>query len=260
MDEDGEGGSGVLPKDSLSNTDSRSESWLVRFGGGGRGLLRSVWEMLMSLLDIERMDAAEGESTNGGVCMVGVDDPKEDGSSLSSNLIILPCRELGGGGGRRPEDGAASMLGFLLSSSGSNISCDVRGDSGCGPWIASNIEVRDREDVSVPLLPSAKGYTPCACVPYCVTGVASSEFPVNNSRLKASTSIDALPGLIRLGLDTGGLSRSERSIVSKVFENGFAGALLCLPRASSSSTSDITPSKGSLSLVTGGSRCRANTE
>jgi hypothetical protein len=42
-DADGDGGSGVLPAASLSNTDSRSESWLTRLGGGGKGLLRSVW-------------------------------------------------------------------------------------------------------------------------------------------------------------------------------------------------------------------------
>jgi hypothetical protein len=41
-DDDGEGGSGIFPADSLSNTDSRSESWLRRFGAGGSGLLRSV--------------------------------------------------------------------------------------------------------------------------------------------------------------------------------------------------------------------------
>lgn len=43
-DEDGDDGSGVFPAASLSNTDSRSESWLARFGAGGRGLLRSVCE------------------------------------------------------------------------------------------------------------------------------------------------------------------------------------------------------------------------
>lgn len=42
IDEDGEGGSGVFPAASLSNTDSLSDSWLARFGAGGSGLLRSV--------------------------------------------------------------------------------------------------------------------------------------------------------------------------------------------------------------------------
>jgi hypothetical protein len=47
---DGEGGSGVLPADSLSNIDSRSsESWLARVGAGGRGLLRSVCERVEGL-------------------------------------------------------------------------------------------------------------------------------------------------------------------------------------------------------------------
>lgn len=43
-DEDGDGGSGILPAASLSKTDSRSRSLLARLGGAGRGLLRSVWE------------------------------------------------------------------------------------------------------------------------------------------------------------------------------------------------------------------------
>jgi hypothetical protein len=42
---DGEGGSGVLPADSLSKMLSlSSDSWLARAGAGGRGLLRSVCE------------------------------------------------------------------------------------------------------------------------------------------------------------------------------------------------------------------------
>lgn len=41
---EGEGGSGVFPAASVSKMDSRSESWLVRDGAGGRGLLRSVVE------------------------------------------------------------------------------------------------------------------------------------------------------------------------------------------------------------------------
>lgn len=43
---EGEGGSGVLPNDSLSNIDSRSDSWDDRRGAGGRGLFRSVLERL----------------------------------------------------------------------------------------------------------------------------------------------------------------------------------------------------------------------
>lgn len=45
----GDGGSGVLPAASLSNMDSRSESWLARLGAGGKGLLRSVCERGLEL-------------------------------------------------------------------------------------------------------------------------------------------------------------------------------------------------------------------
>ena len=44
IDEDGDGGSGAFPADSLSNGDSRSDSPLSRGGAGGKGLLRSVKE------------------------------------------------------------------------------------------------------------------------------------------------------------------------------------------------------------------------
>jgi len=79
-------------------------------------------------------------------------------SSRSSTFINLPCRELGGGGFFL---GAAedSDITPLLSSSGSEISCDVRGDSGKGSCTASKIDCRDIEDVSVLLPPS-----PRACI------------------------------------------------------------------------------------------------
>ena len=50
----------------------------------------------------------------------------------------------------------------LLSSSGSDISCDVRGDSGCASWTASNIDCRERDDASVLLPLSPK--VPKVCV------------------------------------------------------------------------------------------------
>ena len=40
--EDGDGDSGVLPAASLSNIDSRSDSWLALVGAAGKGLFRSV--------------------------------------------------------------------------------------------------------------------------------------------------------------------------------------------------------------------------
>jgi hypothetical protein len=66
----------------------------------------------------------------GGDCLGGIDEVKAEGSSLNSTRIILPCLELGGGGAFLPVESATSPLDFLLSSSGSDISCDVRGDSG----------------------------------------------------------------------------------------------------------------------------------
>jgi hypothetical protein len=40
--EDGDAGSGVLPAASLSNIDSRSDSWLALMGAAGKGLFKSV--------------------------------------------------------------------------------------------------------------------------------------------------------------------------------------------------------------------------
>lgn len=142
-------------------------------------------------------------------------------SSLNSTLIILPWCETGGGGLFLPDVDIKS----LLSSSGSDISCDVRGDSGWGSCIVSNIDCLDRELVSVLLPPSPKAWVTCACDADCAVGVLTPEFPVISSLLKASTSIDARPGLETCGGAMAGLSRPGFSMVSNVFENGFAGAL-----------------------------------
>jgi hypothetical protein len=71
--------------------------------------------------------------------------------------------------------------------------------------------------------------------------------------LNASTSKEALPGLDTLVDGSTGPSRSAsgRSIVSNVFENGFAGAFLGLLIASSSDISDVMLSKGSSFRGTG---------
>lgn len=62
-------------------------------------------------------------------------------SSRNSTFINLPCLELGGGGFRLPADICdASPTSPLLSSSGSDISWDVRGDSGGGPCTVSKSE------------------------------------------------------------------------------------------------------------------------
>ncbi len=96
IEEDGDGGSGVFPAASLSNIDSRSDSWLARLGAGGSGLLRSVWERRIS--NCERGSLLEYccdvfETSVGGDCKVPVPI-----SSLNSTLISFPCLELGGGG------------------------------------------------------------------------------------------------------------------------------------------------------------------
>ncbi len=74
--------------------------------------------------------------------------------------MSFPCLELGGGGAFLPSvEVWSSVVNLRLSSSGSDISCDVRGDSGRGSWTGSKIDCRDTDDVSV-LLPSP----PRACV------------------------------------------------------------------------------------------------
>jgi hypothetical protein len=69
--------------------------------------------------------------------------------------------------------------------------------------------------------------------------------PVINNLLKASTSIEARPGLVTVVAGITGPPRSVCSIVSNVFEKGFAGALVTPSTASSSDDSDVMFSKGS---------------
>lgn len=76
--------------------------------------------------------------------------------------------------------------------------------------------------------------------------VPSPESPVISNLLKASTSNDARPGLITF-VGTAACPRSGCSIISKVFENGFAGALLGFSTSSSSDVSEFVLSKGSSS-------------
>ena len=146
IDAEGDGGSGVLPADSLSNTDSLSDSWLDRVGAGGKGLLRSVKERGLEL----RYTGEVIEPGVGGDCTLMV-----AGSSRSSTFINFPCLELGGGGFFLTANmEVKSVPTTFRSSSGSDISCDVRGDSGCVSWIASKIDCRETDDVSVLLPPS----------------------------------------------------------------------------------------------------------
>lgn len=79
----------------------------------------------------------------------------------------------------------------------------------------------------------------------------SPAFPVINNLLNASTSIEALPAVV-FGVCDIEASRSGFSIVSKVLENGFAGALLGLLDSSSSDVSEVTLSNGSSARGFGG--------
>jgi hypothetical protein len=127
--------------------------------------------------------------------------------------MSFPCRELGGGGFILPVVEDVTSIPRKLSSR-SDISCDVRGDSGSAPCIGSNIDCRDMDDASVLLPPSPSLWCRCAGgVPSVDT--PSPAFPVKSSLLKASTSKDALPWFICFGGPVP--SRTDCSIVSNVF-------------------------------------------
>jgi hypothetical protein len=113
-------------------------------------------------------------------------------------LISLPCLELGGGGFRLSEDARPSVASLRRSSSGSETSWDVRGDSGCISCIGSNIDCLDADDEASVLLPPSFN----ASCPIFIggakleAGAAASALPVMSNRLNASTSRDALPRLV----------------------------------------------------------------
>jgi hypothetical protein len=146
IDAGGEGGSGTFPAASLSNIDSWSESWLNRDGAGGSGLFTSVADRVVPS---EKLSVERGaELSNAGVDALQFSFP-------SSSRMSFPCRELGGGGFFLSDSDAAFTTDILRrSSSGSDTSCDVLGDSGIFSCIFSKIDCLDVEDVSV-LVPSA---------------------------------------------------------------------------------------------------------
>jgi len=72
-----------------------------------------------------------------------------------------------------------------------------------------------------------------------------------SSLLNASTSIDALPGLVTFVAGVADASRFDCSIVSSVFEKGLRGACEGLLTASSSDVSEVILSNGSSSLGIG---------
>jgi hypothetical protein len=217
---DGDSGSGVFPAASLSKIDSpRSESWLVRDGAGGKGLFKSrgVGDGLEG--NDERCDSLECEDVG------RVSESSSLPWSLSSSLMSFPCLWLGGAGFFFN----VATLSVSLSLSSSEISWDVRGDSGCGSCIGSNMDCRDIDEVSV-LPPDGPA------------------LPVSNRRLKASTSSDGFPTPTPSGGFEAVFSAAlpECSNVSKVFEKGFDGArAIGCAVISSSDGSDIEVSKGS---------------
>ena len=125
----GEGGSGALPTASRSNIDSRSESYEARAGAGGSGLLRSVGDEITEDGELKDCLCAESRACDCGLVTAAA--VAVEGSSRSSILMSFPCRELGGRGFFLPfaEDGRS---GPRPSSSGSDVSCGVLGESRCG--------------------------------------------------------------------------------------------------------------------------------
>jgi hypothetical protein len=181
-------------------------------------------------------------------------------SSRSSTLISLPCLELGGGGFRLSEEARPSVPNLPRSSSGSETSWEVRGDSGCISCIGSNIDCLDADDDASVLLPPSFN---ASCTKFIggakpEAGVAASALPVMSNRLNASTSRDAFPTpvppsvlLCEVVLDES--VPSVRSKVANVFWKGFGGIEVLLSvSVSSPESSELSVaafSKGSLSVL-----------
>lgn len=210
-------------------------------------------------------------------------------SAPSSILISLPWRELGGGGFFRAADADVDVdVGVGCSdppappgdsgdegsntfrrssgcwccccccSSGSDISCDVRGVS----WMASNMDWRDTELVSVLLAPSwsrggCKGGTVVAAVPddddddagWAWPGMLA--YPVKRSLLKESTSSEPFAALAA-NVSVSCACACPCLVCSKscnVRANGFAGGVLGNGRSRLllPSVSDTVLSNGSTS-------------
>lgn len=146
-------------------------------------------------------------------------------SSRSSTLINLPCLEFGGGGFFLAAIVPVKSVPItLLSSSGSDISCDVLGESACTSCAGSNIECFEIEEVSVLLLLSPMPNTVCAGGAAGGELLPRPEFPVINILLNASTSIGTFPVPVDCAVVEVNSSRPPPSKVSSVLANGFAGA------------------------------------
>lgn len=140
-------GSEILPVASRSKRFSVSSCFECCCGVGGSGLWTS--------------NGVDGSGVDGEASgdRVGI---LELSNLCLSNLINFPCRELGGGGFFRSVIGdCAFKRAFAIgpwrssSSSGSDISCEVRGVSWAETCTGSKTDWRDAEEVSAKLALSA---------------------------------------------------------------------------------------------------------
>lgn len=177
--------SGTLPAASLSNMLSLG-SCSDRAGGAGSGLLTSVG--LREALRPDDVSANPPEVRRSNTC--GRSCP------TGPTLIDFPCLVAGGGGGnffREPDClGGGELISPRFSSSpsgsGSEISCDVRGDS--SEWLLfSKMDCRDTDEASVMLPPSPAMPVGCRVAePEVPAAPGAGPCPVSSSFLKASTS------------------------------------------------------------------------
>lgn len=219
-------GSGTLPAASQSNTFSATTSAGDLSGAGGSGLLTSEGVLGLCL---------EGDVTGAEPLRVGLALFAPVLASLpAAGLINFPCRELGGGGFFLRILGAGCKLDWepplispcrSSSPSCSDVSCDVRGVS-CTVCSASDMDWRDVDEASVMLAPSppTDGAVPAGgagCGGVACGGPELPACPVNNSRLKASTSrVFLAPAAAPDDCD---VSAAPTSKSLSVFWNGFGG-------------------------------------
>lgn len=195
-------GSGSFPAASRSNTDGPSRSSYSSpsaerrgAGAGGSGLLTSDGERgVVALFGAVSCRDDEEESDDDD------DRPVADvtGSSFNWTFMSLPCRELGAGGGAFFRGVAFDVAGVGVSndrssSSGPDISCDVRGvsvlpcaDTPSPPAGASKM---DTDEASVELAsptPLCRACRGVDCFAGATAGAAA--LPVRRRRRNASTS------------------------------------------------------------------------
>lgn len=183
--------SGILPAASRSNMLSLSSSTDCLAGAGGRGLLISLDEGRSVGEDILLLACPDDP----GLPVAAAVSPWPSSFFFSSIFISFPCREPGGGGGGCFffEAGGVGLTRRVSSSSGSEISWDVRGVSCGGGCVESKMDCRDMDDASVMLPPSPAAPVGCrwdgdaAAADNAAAG--TGPWPVKSSLLNASTSM-----------------------------------------------------------------------